>query len=109
MCFLPVPSEPGTGVAHADGQSNIMTECTNSVELLERALLPLQVGPAGVGKSQLCHMLAVSALLPQVQHQQADIQANSCRATLCTCMTCCLTHHVACCLACLWVVRMLFL
>ncbi len=37
----------------------------------------MQVGPAGVGKSQLCHMLAVSALLPQVQQQQANAQAQA--------------------------------
>ena len=36
----------------------------------------VQVGPAGVGKSQLCHMLAVSALLPWIQQQQADMQAH---------------------------------
>ena len=35
----------------------------------------MQVGPAGIGKSQLCHMLAVSALLPLGQQQQAIMQA----------------------------------
>ncbi|KAL0050684.1 hypothetical protein WJX82_005123 [Trebouxia sp. C0006] len=35
------------------------------------------VGPAGVGKSQLCHMLAVSALLSQMHQQQANMQAGS--------------------------------
>ena len=35
----------------------------------------MQVGPAGVGKSQLCHMLAVSALLPSSQQHAPNKQA----------------------------------
>lgn len=36
------------------------------------------VGPAGVGKSQLCHMLTVSAFVMQQQQQSATQACNQC-------------------------------